>query len=126
MTQAQRQTTTPVLGSILLASRNPERLRAWYRRALGPVDDQDGYLTFGTTTLVICDRDDIAATNGEPGRLLLNFYVDDAAAVEARLIAMDTVWIRELDRTCWGVIGTVVDPDGNYVQIIEPAPQNPQ
>lgn len=41
----------PSLGSILLASTNPERLRAWYVAALSPDEDTDvdgyGVLEFG-------------------------------------------------------------------------------
>ena len=37
---------------------------------------------------------------------------------------MQAVWVRELERVPWGIIGTVLDPDGNYVQIIEPTRGN--
>ena len=43
-------------------------------------------------------------------------------AVEARLIAIVAVWVRELEAGPCGLIGTVVDPDGNYVQFIERLP----
>ena len=28
-------------------------------------------------------------------------------------------WVREVERTAWGRIGTVLDPDGNYLQVID-------
>jgi hypothetical protein len=30
-----------------------------------------------------------------------------------------------LETTPWGIIGTVLDLDDNYVQIVEPAPDSP-
>jgi hypothetical protein len=51
--------------------------------------------------------------------------VDDIRAAEERLVALDAVWVRELEPTRWGIIGTVLDLDGNYVQIVEPAPDSP-
>lgn len=32
---------------------------------------------------------------------------------------MGSTWVRELDSTPWARIGTVLDTDGNYVQVIE-------
>ena len=61
----------------------------------------------------------------EPARIVLNFHVDDIRAAEGRLVALEAVWVRELERTRWGIIGTVLDFDGNYVQIVEPAPDSP-
>ena len=61
----------------------------------------------------------------EPARIVLNFHVDDIRAVEARLVALGAVWVRELETTSWGIIGTVLDLDGNYVQIVEPTPDSP-
>jgi hypothetical protein len=66
-------------------------------------------------------RSHVGAAAAEPIRAILNFVVDDVKAVEARLVAMDAIWVRELERTPSGMIGTVLDVDGNYVQIIGPA-----
>jgi hypothetical protein len=82
----------------------------------------DEVLTAGDVELPIVYRSHVGAAAVEPARHILNFVVDDIAAVEARLVAMEAVWVREVERTPWGMIGTVLDVDGNYVQIIEPAP----
>jgi predicted enzyme related to lactoylglutathione lyase len=55
----------------------------------------------------------------EPMRLMPNFVVDDAIVAERRLIGMGVTWIRELEATTWGRIATLLDPDGNYVQLFE-------
>jgi uncharacterized glyoxalase superfamily protein PhnB len=111
------------LGSILLASTDPERLRAWYVDALSPEEDVNvnGYrvLKFGGAYVMIDSRTDVTDKNPEPGRMILNFNVDDARAVAARLTEMGVTWLSELEDRDGSLFGTVIDPDGNYVQIIQ-------
>ncbi len=125
--------TRPALRSILLGTHDPRRLRDWYTAALAP-EEPDGFTEvtptlfacrFGDTSLLVDGRSDVAEASPDPGRVILNFYVDDIRAVEARLVALGTVWVREPEATRWGIIGTVLDVDGNYVQIVEPAPDSP-
>src|SRR5438552_1828163 len=77
--------TTPTIGSVLLGTTRPTELRDWYRRTLAPEHTGDGPIDFGGFRLVIDGRDDVAATNTEPGRAIFNFHVDDIDEVEARL-----------------------------------------
>lgn len=111
------------LASILLASTDPERLRSWYVSALAPEDDANigGYwmLKFGWFYLMIDTREDVSATNPEPGRMILNFDVDDARAVAAKLDRLGARWLVELEDRDGNLFGTAIDPDGNYVQIIQ-------
>ncbi len=113
----------PSLGSILLSSTNPDRLHAWYVSALEPEGDRkvDGYgvLTFGGFHLLIDSRDDVSNTNPEPGRMILNFDVPDARAIAARLDRMGVKWLAELEDRDGSLFATAIDPDGNYVQIIQ-------
>jgi catechol 2,3-dioxygenase-like lactoylglutathione lyase family enzyme len=115
------------LRRVVLGSRAPRQAAAWYRRALGLADTDassdggDEALQAGDVELLITSRSHVAAAAVEPHRLVLNFVVDDILETEANLVAMEAIWVRELERTPWGIIGTVLDPDGNLVQIIEPA-----
>jgi hypothetical protein len=108
---------------MLLASANPDRLRAWYATALAPVTERKeggyGVLDFGGFWLMIDSREDLGEANPEPGRMILNFEVDDAHATAARFDDMDASWLAELEDRDGSLFGTVVDPDGNYVQIIQ-------
>jgi predicted enzyme related to lactoylglutathione lyase len=116
----------PPLGSILLGTTDPRRLRDWYAAAFG--GDGGGFAEvtptmfaadFGDVGLLIDGRNDVTDTNPEPGRVILNFHVDDARAVAERLNGLGVSWLVELEDRDGGVFGTLVDPDGNYVQIIE-------
>lgn len=118
---------TSTLASILLSSTDPERLHSWYVSALTPEDDTNigGYwmLKFGWFYLMIDTRDDVSAKNPEPGRIILNFDVDDARAVAAQLDRLGATWLVELEDRDGNLFGTAIDPDGNYVQIIELSPE---
>jgi catechol 2,3-dioxygenase-like lactoylglutathione lyase family enzyme len=110
----------PTVGSLLLASTDPGRLRGWYERAFGVTADADGFLPFGEIDLLVDGRDDVMAKAVEPARLILTLHVDDAKATARHLDAMEVTWLAPLEyREQTGAwFGTVLDPDGNYVQII--------
>ncbi|MGO1051686.1 VOC family protein [Crossiella sp. CA198] len=108
------------LGSILLASTNPDRLSSWYQKAFGVAPSQDGFLVFGEVAVLIDQRDDIAATPVEPGRVILNFTVENAREVAAHLDSLGVTWLVELEERSEGMLfATLLDPDGNYLQIIQ-------
>ncbi|MCP3804023.1 VOC family protein [Allokutzneria sp. A3M-2-11 16] len=107
------------LGSILLGSAHPERLRDWYRAALGCEPREDGFIDYGGVSLLIDGRDDVAPATAEPGRVILNFHVEDARAVVARLDELGVEWLARLEDRGPGLFATLVDPDGNYVQVIQ-------
>ena len=113
----------PSLNSIMLASADPERLRRWYVAALDPEEntEMDPYriLRFGGVHLLIDSRADVGEKNPEPGRVILNFDVADARSVAARMNDLGTTWLAELEDRDGSLFATAIDPDGNYVQIIQ-------
>lgn len=111
----------PAIGSILLASKDVERLRAWYESAFGVTADVDGLLRLGEVGLLIDGRDDVAAMASEPARVIINLHVDDARATARHLDSLGVTWLAPLEyrEPAGAWFGTVLDPDGNYVQIVE-------
>ncbi|NBE95067.1 VOC family protein [Nonomuraea sp. KC401] len=113
----------PILDSMLLASTDPDRLRDWYAAALEPEEKTDvgviRVLKYGGFHLLIDTRADIADKNAEPGRVILNFDVADARAVVARMEGLGVTWLAELEDRDGSLFATAIDPDGNYVQIIQ-------
>jgi predicted enzyme related to lactoylglutathione lyase len=113
----------PVLGSLLLASTDPDRLRGWYAAALDPEENTDvnGYrvLKFGDFYLFIDTRADVTDKNPEPGRTILNFDVADARGVADRMESAGVSWLAGLEDRDGSLFATAIDPDGNYVQIIQ-------
>lgn len=111
--------TTPQLGSIIIGSRDPGRLRAWYRAALGAQENDIGFFDLGSLSVLIDGRDDVADANPDPSRMIFNFHVTDARATAAHLRDLGVTWVAELEERPQGLFGTFTDPDGNYIQIIE-------
>ncbi|WP_084956463.1 VOC family protein [Thermoactinospora rubra] len=111
------------LAGVLLASTDPGRLDAWYRAAFEPDSHAEvqGYriLTYGDFSLVIDSRSDIGDKNPEPGRVIFNFDVEDARAAVERLNGLGTPWLAELEDRDGSLFATAIDPDGNYVQLIQ-------
>ena len=108
-----------------MGSADPGRLRDWYATALDAHPDPDGVVTFGPVGVLMDKRDDVAARTVEPGRVILNYHVTDIQAHRRQLDQLGVEWASEVeyreDGGAW--FGTVVDPDGNYVQLIELTPE---
>jgi predicted enzyme related to lactoylglutathione lyase len=111
------------ISSILLSSTDPARLHDWYVAAFEPDvhESQDQYrvLGFGGFWLMIDTRDDIGPASPEPGRIIINVEVDDAAATAGRIDTTGATWLAPLEDRDGSFFATAVDPDGNYVQLIQ-------
>lgn len=108
------------LGGLILGSDDPERLSAWYRAAFAPSAAPGTVLMVGGSRLVFDRRDDLADSAREPGRILVNFYVEDIEATVAHMKGLGVAeWIRPVEDFGPGLIATVEDPVGNYVQLVE-------
>ncbi|WP_326689928.1 MULTISPECIES: VOC family protein [unclassified Streptomyces] len=120
----------PRVGGIVLGSTDPARLWEWYRAAFAPQSEKTEEtgagdptlgLELGGTYLIFESRDDVGRKSVEPGRLLVNFEVENIRGLEKHLTTdLNARWVREVENVDENVLlGTLEDPDGNYVQIIE-------
>jgi predicted enzyme related to lactoylglutathione lyase len=108
---------------MLLGSTDPERLKNWYRDGLQAEVDGYGNLNLGGFGLVIEQRDDVTTKTVEPGRHIVNFAVEDIEAAAAQLRTLDVEWLVHPEDRGIGWFATVIDPDGNYVQLIQMRPE---
>lgn len=114
-----------MINSILLSSTAPERLRDWYtsafRIAAERTPGEPGYdvLDFDGFYVMLDRREDVGAANPEPGRVILNVEVDDARGTARRLDEIGTRWLAPLEDRDGSWFATAIDPDGNYVQVIQ-------
>jgi hypothetical protein len=116
---------TTAIGSILVGSTDPHRLRSWYKAAFAPDQPEHGPLNVGGVLLVFETRTDVGPENPEPGRTIVNFHVEDAHEAEAHLNSVGVTWLAELERRPSGWFASLLDPDGSYIQIIEFADGSP-
>ncbi len=107
-----------------ITSDNPDRLIAFYRDTLGLEPNPDigeGAFNIGPANVLHIDgHSDTHGMTKEPQRIMIDFFVEDAAAEQAALKAKGVKFSRELGVEFWGgIISTFADPDGNLLQIIE-------
>jgi len=109
----------PPIGSLLIGSSNADGMKQWYRDAFGITENDMGAFEFGPVGLFVEAHSEVSGPTKEGARIIINLDVDDCRAIEAHLETMGVSWIRKVEQEDFGLIGTVADPDGNYVQIIQ-------
>jgi predicted enzyme related to lactoylglutathione lyase len=109
----------PSMGSLLLGSSRADDMKTWYRRAFGLEENAMGAFEFGPVQLFIEPHSEVSGPTLEPARSIINLDVEDAEALAEHLRQLDTKFVRDVEQEPFGLIGTVTDPDGNYVQIIQ-------
>ena len=118
------------IGGIFFKSRDPDALRAWYRRHLGMDIQEWGGLTFqwndpaapapdGATVWSVFDA---GSTYFAPStaNFMINYRVEDLHAVLALLRAEGCVVDNKVEESEYGKFGWVMDPDGNRIELWQP------
>jgi predicted enzyme related to lactoylglutathione lyase len=107
-------------------------MRAFYVDTLGlaPRSDRDGFVSFVLSApdgpddvrLNVSVHREIEGAARDPLRIMLLLRVDDIHATAARLQSAGVVFMRPPEQEPWGGwIATFPDPDGNVVQLLQPA-----
>ena len=111
--------------TLMLGTDQPSALARFYGEVLGlrrverfadPVFEAAGGF------IRILDHSEISGPTREPARAQINLFVDDVEAEFARVLAADvSVRVhRPPERESWGgLVATLRDPDGNFVQLLE-------
>ena len=120
------------IGGIFIKARNPDALRAWYRKHLG-LDIQDwGGVSFqwhtperpnpngATVWSIFPDTSKYFAPSAAP--FMVNYRVDDLHALLAVLRAEGCEVDAKSDESEYGKFGWMMDPEGNRVELWEPPP----
>jgi uncharacterized glyoxalase superfamily protein PhnB len=107
------------IGSLLIGSSNVDQMKDWYRNAFNAKENSMGAFELGPVQLFIEAHSEVSGPTKEPARVLINLDVDDARSLESRLKQQGVKWVRPVEQEQFGLIGTLADPDGNYVQIIQ-------
>jgi hypothetical protein len=108
------------LGSVMLGSSQVDAMKDWYRKAFPSIEENEmGAFVFGNGQLFIEEHSEVSGPTQEPARAILNLDVTGCREIEEHLNGQSVTWVRKVEQMPFGLIGTVADPDGNYVQIIE-------
>lgn len=113
------------IGGVFFRARDPRALREWYRDRLGVPLTEHGHAVFewkepGSSVWAIFDDD--TTYFGEPGaRFMVNFRVRDLDALLERLRSEGVEVVGERHDDENGRFGWIVDPEGNRVELWQPA-----
>jgi predicted enzyme related to lactoylglutathione lyase len=111
--------SAPPIGSLLIGSSQVAAMKQWYENAFGVTANEMGAYDFGGVGLFIEEHSQVSGPTKEPARVIINLNVDDCRSLESHLRSQGVSWEREVEQMPFGLIGTVKDPDGNLVQIIQ-------
>ena len=116
------------IGGYFMRARDPEALSAWYQDMLG-IDTTDGvWRQAAGPTVVAAFEDETDYFGSRPDgvdrqQTMLNFRVDDLDAMLEQLQAAEADVVDEIqEMEGIGRFGWVTDPEGNRIELWEPAP----
>ena len=114
------------LNSVMLGTKQPKILAAFYEKVLGKpadmADEENGFYGWqaGDTNLSVLEHSEMGGQTKDPGRVMLNFETSQVKEEFERIKALGAGVIREPYEMEGGWIATLADPDGNYFQLVSP------
>jgi len=111
------------IGGYFLRAADPEALSAWYRDSLGLDADEHGLWRQGEGMTVFATFESDTGYFGSPAQqTMLNFRVRDLDAMLAQLRSRGAEVAGEpQDMEGVGRFGWVTDPEGNRIELWQPA-----
>jgi len=118
------------VGGVFFKARDPKALSQWYETHLGlggRVSPDalvfEGPASMGTTVFGLFAADTKYFGDG-PQQYMVNFRVDDLNAVLAKLAEAGVRIDPKREETPYGPFAWIWDPEGNRVELWEPAPES--
>ena len=114
------------LNSIMIGTKQPGMLAAFYERVLGrPADMADAENGFhgwqvGSTNLSVLEHSEMGGNTKDPGRVMFNFETNEVKEEFERIKGSGATVIREPYEIGGGWVATLADPEGNYFQLVTP------
>jgi len=110
------------LGSIIISTSDKERMLRFYHDVLAIPFNPAGKLQSQGIIIHPALHDGIHYPPVEPYRIMITFDVADIHKTASKLEEQGVVFIRPPEQEWWGGwIATFLDPDGNYLQLLQPA-----
>src|SRR5438045_1260969 len=124
MSKSGRERVTGV-GGVFFRARDPKALTAWYREHLGVPESADGYVVFPRSRDVhwVPCEEDTEYWPRDKG-VMVNFTVRDLDAILGQLRAGGVTVDDTIEEIEFGRFGWCVDPEGNRIELWEPARGN--
>ena len=114
------------IGGVFVRSAQPDRLRAWYLEHLGLELEEWGGAVLrssgGETLTWSVFPGDTEYFGSREQHVMVNYRVRDLAAMLAQLRAHGVAVDDRVEELEYGRFGWATDPDGNRIELWEPAP----
>lgn len=116
------------LGGVFFKAHDPKALAAWYAEQLGVRMADEGSIVFegpdsaGMTVFAPFSTDTKYFGDG-PQQWMVNFRVDDLDALLAKLESAGVRVDMKREEYPFGRFGWIWDPEGNRIELWEPAPK---
>jgi predicted enzyme related to lactoylglutathione lyase len=114
---------------IQVGTSNVQRLVDFYRDVVqlpphpSPNMGPQNFVLGTSATFSIQEHSLVSGANKDPGRVIIDLWVNDIEAEHARLEAQGVPFSRSMGREHWGaIISTFSDPDGNTIQLFQDRP----
>ena len=109
--------------TVMIGTDQPAALAAFYGETLGlprVAKYEDPVFRAGEANIRILNHSQISGSTRDPARIQLNLFIEDVRGEAARLQKLGVRFVREPELESWGgIVATMQDPDGNYVQILQ-------
>ncbi len=109
--------------SVLIWSEDANRLVPFYRDVLGlkAQMESEGFAVFllNGVGLVIGTHSEVQGQSRDPNRMMVNLRVDDCQGEYERLSKQGVEFIRTPTKDAIHIIATLLDPDGNVLQLFQ-------
>ncbi len=107
--------------SIVISSERADDLKDWYRKTFDVPEDDDGAFVVGNLRIFVFPHSEVTGTSKEPARIMINIRTNDARTLQIDLKAKGVTFVRDVTEEPFGLLGTIADPDGNYLQLFQPS-----
>lgn len=119
------------LGGVFFKAQDPDKLRAWYREHLGLEFDDYGSVVFGcpegederaaAQTVWSLFPSDTKYFEPSSAAFMINYRVENLAALLDQLRSEGVKVDERMEEFDYGKFGWVMDPEGNRIELWEPA-----
>ena len=119
------------IGGIFFKSKDPEKLRAWYQKHLGLEPDAYGGVVFdcrdhhGSETAVqtvwSVFPSDTAYFDPGSAPFMINYRVENLDSLLRQLRSEGVAVDEHIEQYAYGRFGWIMDPEGNKIELWEPA-----
>ena len=120
------------IGGVFFKAKDPEKLRAWYQQHLGFEFDTYGGLVFecpddeqqrkSAQTVWSLFPSDTKYFDPSTAPFMINYRVENLAELAKQLRSEGVEVVENTENYDYGKFGWVMDPEGNRIELWEPAP----